>query len=116
LTSARHFNRRDNITGSLICREDIFLQLLEGPPEAVDAAYARIARDGRPIRVVKLFTSAIAARTFPGWDMRHDPARSWIWTPKAVEAGAVRKASVPELLAVFARIAAEPGEGAAALL
>ena len=116
LTAARHFNQRDSITGCLICREDIFLQLLEGPADVVNAAYARISRDGRHVGVVKLFAGDIAARMFPDWDMKHDPARSWMWTPAQVEMGAVRRASADEVLAVFRRVANEPGAMAARVL
>ena len=46
LLVARRLNKRDDITGSLICREDLYLQMLEGPRAAMTAAYARISRDG----------------------------------------------------------------------
>jgi hypothetical protein len=38
LFDARRCNTRDGITGALICRDDLFLQLLEGPEAAVEAA------------------------------------------------------------------------------
>ena len=107
LTAARHFNARDDITGCLICREDIFLQLLEGPGGAVNAAFERIARDDRHVGVVRLHEGAIDARLFPDWRMKHDPARSWLWTPAEVEAGAVRRASAEEVFGVFRRVAGE---------
>jgi hypothetical protein len=47
LLVSRHNNERDNISGSLICREDMYLQMLEGPRAAVTAAFERILRDGR---------------------------------------------------------------------
>ena len=109
LTAARHRNEQDGITGCLICREDLYLQMLEGEDGAVNAAYARIARDDRHIGVVKLHSGEIAQRMFPDWAMRHDPARSWMWTPRDVELGAARRAGVQEVLAVFARVAVEAG-------
>ena len=42
LTIARSLNERDGITGALICRSDLYMQLLEGPPELVEAAFRRI--------------------------------------------------------------------------
>lgn len=45
LIAARHFNSRDGITGALICRDDVFLQLLEGPTALVQATYKRIATE-----------------------------------------------------------------------
>ena len=38
LMDARRCNLRDRITGALICRDDLFLQLLEGPEAAVEQA------------------------------------------------------------------------------
>ena len=40
LISARRHNREDGITGALICRADLFLQLLEGPDSEVRAMTA----------------------------------------------------------------------------
>ena len=38
LASARRNNERDGITGALICREDLFVQLLEGRRDLVTSA------------------------------------------------------------------------------
>lgn len=111
LFSARHHNQRNDITGALICREDIFLQLLEGPETAVHATYARILRDSRHVDAKLLHTGACAARQFPDWAMRHDPARSWLWTRDEVWAGAAAKASISDIQSIFARIAADPYDG-----
>jgi hypothetical protein len=108
LSAARHFNARDGITGALICREDLYLQLLEGPEAMVEAAYLRITRDARHIEVKRLSSARIRKRLFPQWAMRDDPARSWMWTAAEVEAGAVERASKEDLLAVFQRIADVP--------
>jgi Sensors of blue-light using FAD len=110
LFAARHYNKRDGITGTLICRDDIFLQLLEGPKDAVEATYKRIKRDGRHIDLVELHRGETEHRLFPDWDMRHDPVRSWMWTHAEVEAGAARSMSASELIALFTRIAHEPVE------
>ena len=79
LTVARSCNERDGITGALICRSDLYLQLLEGPQEMVDAAYRRIERDRRHLEVKLLSRRSVTERLFPGWAMRNDPARSWMW-------------------------------------
>jgi len=110
LFQARRNNKRDGITGALICRDDIFLQLLEGQGAEVTAAFARILRDQRHDEVELLSVTDVDTRLFPQWEMRHDPVRTWMWTPDQVHAGAVRKASVNELRQVFARIAKEPPE------
>jgi hypothetical protein len=108
LAQARHFNARDGLTGALICRADIYLQLLEGPAAALNATFARIGQDDRHLEIQLLIQEPVEDRLFPAWHMRDDPARSWIWTPKEVAAGAAARASRDEIVGVFARLAAEP--------
>jgi hypothetical protein len=110
LNIARHYNERDEITGALICRDDLYLQLLEGPADLVEAAYQRIARDTRHLEIRRLLAKPASQRLFATWAMRDDPARSWMWSRAAVEAGELDEASADNLLAVFARLAAEPAE------
>jgi hypothetical protein len=107
LSDARRCNERDDITGALVCRADLYLQYLEGAETAVEAAFKRIARDDRHLGVMRLVFAPITARLFPTWAMLDDPARSWMWTQAAVADGAVTRASAAELVAVFARIAKE---------
>jgi Sensors of blue-light using FAD len=113
LSIARHCNARDGITGALICRQDLYLQLLEGPEVMVEAAYVRIAQDDRHMDVNRLVSKRIRKRLFPDWAMRDDPARSWMWSVAEVDGGAVARASKTDLLAVFERLAAEPAGVAA---
>jgi hypothetical protein len=108
LLAARRNNARDDITGALICRADLYLQLLEGPKGAVQGAFARIKRDDRHYDVKQLVAHDIEARLFPNWAMRDDPARSWMWSQAAVANGAVSGATKAEILGVFGRVAAEP--------
>ena len=110
LLDARRCNMRDGITGTLIVRQDLFLQLLEGPAKAVDAAYKRISRDDRHINVRQLTRRDVSERLFPDWAMRHDPARSWMWSMDEVADGAVQRASEAEILDVFARLRFEPAD------
>ncbi len=108
LTVARSCNERDGITGALICRSDLYLQLLEGPQEMVDAAYRRIERDRRHLEVKLLSRRSVTERLFPGWAMRNDPARSWMWNQEEVNAGAIDRATDAEAVAIFQRLAREP--------
>lgn len=105
LGDARRCNTRDDVSGALICRADVYLQLLEGPDAAVDAAFGRIARDNRHQEVTLLSRRGADERLFPGWSMRDDPMHSWLWTQEEVAAGALRHAPLPALLSVFARVA-----------
>jgi hypothetical protein len=110
LATARRNNARDGITGALICREDLFVQLLEGGRDVVTSTFARILRDDRHVDVVNLWSGDNDKRLFPAWSMRHDPARSWMWTMEQVAQGAVGNASTQEICGIFARLAKEPPE------
>lgn len=105
LVTARRNNPRDGITGCLICRQDLYLQLLEGPGEAVKRLYSKIAQDDRHLDVKCLSSVQVETRMFPDWAMRDDPARSWLWSPDEVAGGAVADASPEALRTVFAQVA-----------
>jgi hypothetical protein len=107
LLDARRCNTRDGITGMLICRGDLFLQLLEGPTDAVEATCRRIMADDRHVDMRILSRAPVENRLFPLWSMRDDPARSWLWTKDEVEAGALDAAPAADVQAVFRRLAAE---------
>ncbi len=104
LIQSRANNPRNGITGSLICRADIYLQLLEGPEAAITALYAKILRDDRHLEIKKLLQRPITERMFPDWAMKDDPAQSWMWDQAAVDAGAVERATEAEVLAVFEQV------------
>lgn len=112
LASAQRNNIRDAITGSLICREDLFMQMLEGPEDKVQAAFTRIKYDDRHTDVVLRLTSPIETRLFPDWAMRHDPAQTWMWNREQVTAGAAANATPDEVRAIFTRLAQNPPAGA----
>jgi hypothetical protein len=106
LLDARRCNLRDDITGALIVRHDLFLQLLEGPKDAVEACYQRIRRDDRHVEITELVNRKVKTRLFPGWAMRDDPAQSWIWSIEEVDNGAIERSTEDEVLGFFTRLAA----------
>lgn len=101
LLSARRCNNRDGITGALVCRADVFLQLLEGPEAEVMATVERIGQDDRHVNMRILVSGPITARMFGNWDMLHDPARSWLWSRDEIASGAMDAATPEEVTAVF---------------
>ena len=101
LAQARIFNARDGITGALVCREDVFLQCLEGTPDAIARAYDRISRDCRHTDIKKRAQRSIARRTFGDWSMLHKSAISWLWTTDDIAAGMLETTSEDELWDVF---------------
>ncbi|KQP20264.1 blue light sensor protein [Methylobacterium sp. Leaf469] len=108
LSQSRRCNARDGITGALICRADVYMQLLEGSAGALDATYARILRDDRHLEIRRLSYCTVADRLFPRWAMRDDPARSWMWSQAEVAKGAIDQATSLQALRIFERLAAEP--------
>ena len=108
LIVSRRNNARDGVTGALICRGDLYLQLLEGPQEMVERAFQRIEWDRRHLDVKVLSRRNVTERLFPEWAMRDDPARSWMWTQEEVNAGAIGRATEDEAVAIFERLAREP--------
>ena len=109
LTISRVLNARDEITGTLICRADMYLQLIEGPDAAIQATYQRISGDDRHLEINLLVSRQVTERMFSKWAMRDDPARSWMWTHAEVSAGAIQAATPAEIIAIFERLAGEAG-------
>lgn len=67
-TSLRN-NRKEGVTGLLWTDERRFLQVLEGPDDAVQGALGRIKADGRHRGIVVLQDRTIAVREFGAWEM-----------------------------------------------
>ena len=105
LSRARYNNVRDGVTGALICRHDIYLQLIEGPAAAIDALYARISVDDRHCDVRLLLSEEVDQRMFPEWSMLDDTMPSMSWSAGEIAAGALDTATPEALRAVFDDIA-----------
>lgn len=105
LSTSRVRNPLADITGALICRHDIYLQLLEGPADRVEKLFNKICLDDRHMEVSVLVRSKVTDRLFPAWAMKHDPADTWLWTAEEIENGALKAASARDVRAVFLRSA-----------
>lgn len=71
LLDSREEYSRLEVTGALLYRDGRFLQVLEGPKNAVEAVYARITADTR--QIVQVFaTQTILVRRFPTWTMGYE--------------------------------------------
>ena len=104
LNDARRCNTRDDISGALICRHDIYVQLLEGTEDAVNAAYMRISRDDRHVGVKKLVSRPITERLFGEWAMLHDPAISLIWNQQQIKDGILEQIPQTKIVEMFETI------------
>jgi hypothetical protein len=71
------------ITGFLIFGEGIFLQILEGPKDAVTALLATIGRDQRHRDMKVFYEAEETERAFDNWRMTYispDPTELACWT------------------------------------
>ncbi len=105
LIAAQRNNRANDITGALICRQDMYIQLIEGPDEAIDDLFALIRTDDRHTDVQLETSEPVEQRMFPDWEMLADTNPSMTFSQTQVENGAVESASADTLRDVFRRIA-----------
>lgn len=106
LVKARARNSEAGVTGALLCRDDLYLQLLEGPREGVDDIFASIAEDDRHVDIRTIVRRKIQTRMFPGWAMRDDPMKTWMWSREEIAQGAADRASSRDAIALFTRLSA----------
>jgi hypothetical protein len=66
---SRANNQRLDLTGMLMASGGLFYQVLEGPAEAVDEVYARIANDSRHTDLLLLDSEENVERLYPDWSM-----------------------------------------------
>jgi Sensors of blue-light using FAD len=104
LSGARRNNPKWGITGALICRHDVYLQLIEGPSDPIETLYSRILQDDRHLDVRLLLKDEMNNRLFPAWAMLDDEAPSLFWSAEDVAEGALEAASPDTLLAPFIRL------------
>jgi hypothetical protein len=69
LIKSRQKNQSANITGMLLYIDHSFLQVLEGPTEAVEQLFAKIKVDSRHVRIATLTHQVIKTRDFADWSM-----------------------------------------------
>ena len=102
LTKSRSNNPAVGITGSLIYHSDLFLQLLEGPPLAVNKLYQTILADNRHADIVNLCDETFSRRLFASWAMKNDGHQSWM-----LSRSEIARMSSDEALQLFDRLARE---------
>ncbi|WP_299052116.1 BLUF domain-containing protein [uncultured Nocardioides sp.] len=72
MVSSRARNASLDVTGMLLYAGGRFIQTLEGPADAVDGLFERIAADPRHRRVVRTLHDDVVERSFPDWSMGFD--------------------------------------------
>lgn len=69
LQVSRNCNELANITGLLVYEGGNFIQVLEGPSEAVEETMRRIRNDPRHRNILVLLDNKISERLFDNWAM-----------------------------------------------
>ena len=106
LSTSRRNNARNRVTGLLLFNGKRFLQILEGAPPMVEAAYARILQDDRHFAVVKLSERDIEKREFGGWDMAFERFASERRDAVSTKVAELTQTASPGIKALFTSYAA----------
>ena len=100
-------NKKNNITGCLIYRSDLYLQYLEGPSKELENTYNGILKDNRHSDIKKLSENNTKRRLFANWAMRGDPLITSMWNNKDVMEGTVKKLNPAEAFKIFETVSRE---------
>lgn len=73
LRYSRAKNSEADLTGMLLYRGGRFIQVLEGPPAAIDGLVESIERDSRHTDMRVLLREPITERSFGDWTMGYEP-------------------------------------------
>lgn len=118
LERSRRNNEAADLTGLLLFSSGSFMQALEGPHDALQAAFERIEKDPRHHGLITLLDREVPARAFPDWSMgwQHlspeDPLADQVKTVTTLQdlprTGGVRDAGVEILITSFLSTNARP--------
>jgi hypothetical protein len=81
-------NRLVDVTGFLLAREGLFLQLLEGPERGVQETFKRITADNRHDDITLISDAAADRRLFQQWNMA--AAQAGGAAPRVLDADSAR--------------------------
>lgn len=71
LTSSKGFNVENEVTGVLIYKGGVFIQLLEGDESSVRTLFDKISSDSRHEELKVLYQGDTSERIFPHWSMAY---------------------------------------------
>ena len=97
-------NPSKDITGCLLEGSNSFLQILEGPPNAIKRLYKTISEDNRHTNVKGLCDEPVDTRLFSDWSMRSDNYNQMEWGDSALNAGNFVNISADAAKNIFTRI------------
>ena len=107
LIKSRYNNDKNDITGALFCRDDLYLQYLEGPEKEIDLTFSKITEDDRHTEIQLLKSGISTRRLFANWAMKDDPVQSWMWTKEEIDGGILEKVTEAEAMKIFVKHARE---------
>jgi hypothetical protein len=90
-----------------LCRDDLYLQYLEGPEKEIDSTYSKIIRDDRHTEVQLLKSGMSTRRLFANWAMKDDPVQSWMWTKEEIDERVLERVTETEAMEIFIKHARE---------
>lgn len=103
LIKSRYNNDKNDITGALFCRDDLYLQYLEGPEKEIDLTFSKITEDDRHTEIQLLKSGISTRRLFANWAMKDDPVQSWMWTKEEIDNGVLEKVTEIEAMEIFVK-------------
>ena len=100
-------NPSKGITGCLLEGKNSFLQILEGPSDAIRGLYNTISKDNRHTNVKKLCDEPLDTRLFSGWSMKSSNYNQIEWGDATLNAGNFVNISADAAKNIFTRISEE---------
>ena len=97
-------NPSKDITGCLLEGKNSFLQILEGPSDAIKSLYNTISEDNRHTNVNRLCDELLDTRLFSDWSMKSDNFNQIEWGDPALNAGNFVNISADAAKNIFTRI------------
>ena len=101
LIKSRYNNDKNDITGALFCRDDLYLLYLEGPEKEIELTFSKITEDDRHTEIYLLKSGMSTRRLFANWAMKDDPVQSWMWTREEIDSGVLDKVTETEAMDIF---------------
>ena len=101
LIKSRYNNDENGITGALFCRDDLYLQYIEGPEKRIELTFSKINEDDRHTEIFLLKSGISTRRLFANWAMKDDPVKSWMWTREEIGSGILGKVTETEAMKIF---------------
>lgn len=74
LSHSRKNNPELDVTGMLVYRDEMFIQLIEGPEENIQKLYGKITMDMRHSNLSIIVQQDVEERVFPDWTMGYRDA------------------------------------------